>query len=166
MLWYNIQSTMSYFKTLLKHVSSAVRLSSSDTDKRFCFPPEREDRSCSVASYSVGTGTRSPGVKRCKREFDHSPPSSAHVKNEWRYTSTPYIGLNGVDRAICFCLRPFVALQWRFIFQIILANSNTRAQTMKVRWLSKGCRLRFDWAACCILWRAVTKLVSSEFTRN
>jgi hypothetical protein len=31
----------------------------------------------------------SPGVKRPRREADHSPPSSAEVKNAWSYTSTP-----------------------------------------------------------------------------
>jgi hypothetical protein len=29
------------------------------------------------------------GVKRPGREADHSPQSSAEVKNAWRYTSTP-----------------------------------------------------------------------------
>jgi hypothetical protein len=29
------------------------------------------------------------GVKRPRREADHSPPSSAEVKNAWSYTSTP-----------------------------------------------------------------------------
>jgi hypothetical protein len=28
-------------------------------------------------------------VKRQGSEFDYSPPSSAEVKNEWSYTSTP-----------------------------------------------------------------------------
>jgi hypothetical protein len=31
----------------------------------------------------------SPGVKRLGREADHSPPSSAEVKNAWGFTSTP-----------------------------------------------------------------------------
>jgi hypothetical protein len=31
------------------------------------------------------------GVKRPEREADHSPPSSAEVKNEWSYISTPPI---------------------------------------------------------------------------
>jgi hypothetical protein len=32
------------------------------------------------------------GVKRPGRETDHSPPSSAEVKNEWSYTFTlPYV---------------------------------------------------------------------------
>jgi hypothetical protein len=33
-----------------------------------------------------------PGVKRPGREADHSPPSSAEVKNAWSYTSTlPFV---------------------------------------------------------------------------
>jgi hypothetical protein len=39
-----------------------------------------------------------PGVKRPGREVNHSPPSSAEVKNEWSYTSTPPICLHCVDR--------------------------------------------------------------------
>jgi hypothetical protein len=34
-------------------------------------------------------GALSPEVKRPGREADHSPPSSAQVKNAWNYTSTP-----------------------------------------------------------------------------
>jgi hypothetical protein len=41
------------------------------------------------ASYSVGTRGLSLGVKRPEREDDNWPPSSAVVKNEWRYTSIP-----------------------------------------------------------------------------
>jgi hypothetical protein len=40
-------------------------------------------------------GAFSLGVKRPGREADHSPPSSAEVKNVWRYTSTPPIRLHG-----------------------------------------------------------------------
>jgi hypothetical protein len=29
------------------------------------------------------------GVKRPRREADHSPPSSAEIKNAWIYTSSP-----------------------------------------------------------------------------
>jgi hypothetical protein len=31
----------------------------------------------------------SPGIQRQGREANHSPPSSAEVKNAWSYTSTP-----------------------------------------------------------------------------
>jgi hypothetical protein len=34
-------------------------------------------------------GTPFLGVKRPGHEADHSPPSSADVKNAWSYTSTP-----------------------------------------------------------------------------
>jgi hypothetical protein len=33
-------------------------------------------------------GDHSLGVKRPRREADHSPPSSARIKNAWNYTST------------------------------------------------------------------------------
>jgi hypothetical protein len=31
-----------------------------------------------------------PGVKRTRREADHSPPASAELKKIWIYTSTPH----------------------------------------------------------------------------
>jgi hypothetical protein len=40
-------------------------------------------------------GALSPVVKRPGREADHSPPTSAEVKNTWIYTSTPPIRLHG-----------------------------------------------------------------------
>jgi hypothetical protein len=39
-----------------------------------------------------------PRVKQPRREIKHSPPSSAEVKNEWSYTSTPAIWFHGVGR--------------------------------------------------------------------
>jgi hypothetical protein len=42
-----------------------------------------------LASYSMGNGTISLGVKRQGREADHSPPINAEVKRMWTYTSTP-----------------------------------------------------------------------------
>jgi hypothetical protein len=44
----------------------------------------------------MGTAAISPRVKRPGREADHSPPSSAEVKNAWSYTSTPPLRLLGV----------------------------------------------------------------------
>jgi hypothetical protein len=41
-------------------------------------------------------GILSLGLKRPGREADHSPPSSAEVKNAWSYTSTRPIRLHGV----------------------------------------------------------------------
>jgi hypothetical protein len=40
-------------------------------------------------SHPVGARTVSPGVKCPGHEAEYSPPSSAKVKNAWRYTSTP-----------------------------------------------------------------------------
>jgi hypothetical protein len=48
------------------------------------------------ASYPMGTGDLSPGIKRPEREADHSSPSSAEVKNASSYTSTTPIRLHGV----------------------------------------------------------------------
>jgi hypothetical protein len=48
------------------------------------------------ASYPMSTRGSSLGVKRLGREHDHSPPSSAEVKNAWSYTSTLPIRLHGV----------------------------------------------------------------------
>jgi len=46
---------------------------------------------------SSGAGIAlSLGVERPGREADHSPPSSAKIKNEWGYNSTPQIPLHGV----------------------------------------------------------------------
>jgi hypothetical protein len=53
-------------------------------------------------AYSVGTGSFLPGVKRPGREPDHSS-SSAEVKNQWNYISTPlhaFIDLTGAILAI------------------------------------------------------------------
>jgi hypothetical protein len=44
-------------------------------------------------------GALSLGVKRLGREADHSPPSSAEVKNAWSYTSTIlYEGVSKISR--------------------------------------------------------------------
>jgi hypothetical protein len=55
----------------------------------FFSSPPRPDR---IQTHPVGIR----GVKRPGREADHTPPSSAEVKNVWSYTSTPPIRLDGV----------------------------------------------------------------------
>ena len=42
--------------------------------------------------------TRSLGVKRPRREADHSPPSSTEVTNKWSYASSPSVCFHGVHR--------------------------------------------------------------------
>jgi hypothetical protein len=61
----------------------------------FYLSPRPERSGAHPASYPIGTGALSLRVKRPGREADHSPPSSAEVKNAWSYTSTP-ICLHGV----------------------------------------------------------------------
>jgi len=39
-----------------------------------------------------------PGLIRSGRDFNHSPQSSAEVKKEWSYTSSPPLCLHDVDR--------------------------------------------------------------------
>jgi hypothetical protein len=53
---------------------------------RFFSSPRRPDRLCVAhpASYPKVPGVNWPG-----READHSPPTSAEVKNTWSYTFTP-----------------------------------------------------------------------------
>jgi hypothetical protein len=48
------------------------------------------------ASYPMDTRGSFPELKWPGREGDHSPPSSAEVKNAWCYTSPPPIRLPGV----------------------------------------------------------------------
>jgi hypothetical protein len=48
-----------------------------------------------------------PEVKRPWREVNHTPPSSAEVKNEYSYTSTSPLWLYGVDRENSFFLTAF-----------------------------------------------------------
>jgi hypothetical protein len=47
-------------------------------------------------SYPMGNRGSFRGGKAAGAEDDHSPPSSAEVKNGWSYTSTPPIRLHGV----------------------------------------------------------------------
>ena len=42
-----------------------------------------------------------PRVSRLGREVDRSPPPSADVKNEWRYTFTTLIRLSAIEGKIC-----------------------------------------------------------------
>jgi hypothetical protein len=51
----------------------------------FSSPPRSDPLWVSPNLLSSGV----PGVKRSGREGDHSPPTSAEVKNTWSYTSTP-----------------------------------------------------------------------------
>jgi hypothetical protein len=61
--------------------------------------PERPDRHCGQTSLVFRTYRGSfPGVKRPGREVNHSPQSSAEVKNNWGYNYKLLpIHVHGVD---------------------------------------------------------------------
>ena len=49
------------------------------------------------ASYSMGSGVLTRGLKQPEREVYYSSPSSAESKKEWRYNSLPRRHLRDVD---------------------------------------------------------------------
>ena len=57
----------------------------------------------------LGT-TLSPGVNLSVHEANHSSPTSAEVKNEWRHNCTPRIRLHVVDRD-SFALWPLLSVE-------------------------------------------------------
>jgi hypothetical protein len=103
-------------------------------------------------SYPMGTGALSLGVKRLGREADHSPPSSAEVKNAWSYTSTPqYVFMAWClvkQLTVILCNTVYTILPSRGInrefchsvlsrFNIFESNHINRKQNMQ-SWLSSG----------------------------
>jgi hypothetical protein len=59
-------------------------------------------------------GFLSLGVKRRGREADHSPPSSAEVKNPWSYSSTPPIRLHAQGQLyLCHSGKKFCNELWK-----------------------------------------------------
>jgi hypothetical protein len=69
--------------------------------KRFFSSPKCPDQLWGLPSLLFnGYWGSFPGVKRLENEVNHLLPSSAEVKDEWIYTSTPPICLHGADREI------------------------------------------------------------------
>jgi hypothetical protein len=60
------------------------------------------------ASYPVGNRVSFLAVKRLGREANHSPPSSAGVKNAWSYTSTPPV-------RCAYLSKRFVSMAWYLV---------------------------------------------------
>jgi hypothetical protein len=57
------------------------------------FQNHRHAACCSVGTVALPRGKSGWGVM-----FDHSCPSSAEIRNEWSYASSPSIRLHGVDK--------------------------------------------------------------------
>jgi hypothetical protein len=70
------------------------------------------------ASYTVGTGVLSPGVKQLGHEADHTSASSAKVKNKWSCTFSPtcFHGVQRVNFTLTFTL---TILQYESSFKAI-----------------------------------------------
>jgi hypothetical protein len=49
-------------------------------------------------SFLHGCRVSFPGLRQPRHQVNHSPPSSAEVKNEWSYTSTPPLCFYSTDR--------------------------------------------------------------------
>jgi hypothetical protein len=58
-----------------------------DTSKGSIFVMLHTGSGAHPSPYPMGIWALSQGIKRPGREVDHSPPSSAEVKNAWSYTS-------------------------------------------------------------------------------
>ena len=68
-------------------------------DKNFFSSPNRPERlQVPLSLHFSGYRGSFSGVKWPGRKFNHSPPSSAEVKNECSYTSTVAICSHGVDK--------------------------------------------------------------------
>jgi hypothetical protein len=89
-------------------------------------------------------GTLSQGVKRPKREADHSLSSIAEVKDEWSHTSISTTYLHDVHRNKRSC---YYVLKQRQTQQLRAFNvANTRGKSrQEVGFLLKGLKKYFDF---------------------
>jgi len=66
---------------------------------KFLIPPHLSVLQIGPSSFiSYGYWVSLSGVTRPESQVDYSPPSKAEVKNAWRYTSTPPVCFQGVDK--------------------------------------------------------------------
>jgi hypothetical protein len=74
-------------------------------DRFFSFPKCPDKLWCPPASYAIDAENLfALEAKWLWHEDDHSPPSSAAVKNEWSYSSAPVVYIHGVDcNDLTFC---------------------------------------------------------------
>jgi len=72
-------------------------------------------------------GSLASGIRRTGREFYHSPPSGAEVKNEWSYTSAPSIRL-------CIWTN-LLALYWS-LSSTTITTTTTHKHLLRYHWYS------------------------------
>ena len=75
-----------------------VRGSNTGKDQTFFSPPKRTGGLWDPPILLFQRNGVLSGAKERSREVNHSPPSSAEIKNAWSYTLTPSIFLHGVHR--------------------------------------------------------------------
>jgi hypothetical protein len=76
------------------------------------------------------------GVKLSGREADHSPPSTAEVKNAWSYTSTPqyaFMAWCSVKAQGQLYLLPFTG--WRWVVSFMTRQYDSRKETTCTYWI-------------------------------
>jgi hypothetical protein len=98
----------------------------------------------------MGTSGSFPGEKLPGREADHSPPSSAEVKNAWSYTSIPpnipsWSGsqlkeYHNVNLRLIKCIIELLKKEHRDLYT--LAGIVTIETCMRLRWVEHVARVR------------------------
>jgi hypothetical protein len=112
-------------------------------------------------------GSLSPGVKRPRHEADHSPSTSAGVKNAWSYTSTPPICLHGMvlseaQGQLYLSLSPFYAITFIRHGKVIILywEMFTRNCEFKAAWYSSRP------SACCNSQKLVLHVYIKSYQTN
>ena len=90
--------------------------------KIFFSSPIRPGRSWGPPSFPCVPEIISPGIKWPERQVDHSPPSGAEVRNEWSYTSTPLLYLNGVERENITSYFTLISSWMQFVFVSVVSK--------------------------------------------
>jgi len=102
------------------------------------------DNHCSC---SMGTGGSFPALKQLWHEISHSPPSSAEVKNDWSYTSTPPVCLCDMDRDNCTCLTTVFGLHRLICFQMGIKMSTFLIGSIEIL-----ISIHTDWGTAVAQW--------------
>jgi hypothetical protein len=91
LIWWRVQVRNRYSSLVYRWATSwTIKGSSPDRGGNFSlYHRVKTGSGAHPASYLMG-------IMRQGHEADHSPPSSAEVKNAWSYNSTPPIRLHGV----------------------------------------------------------------------
>ena len=92
--------------------------------KRFLPTPKKNSRPSMEAPniLFIGYWIYFPGEQGPRLEINHSLPSSAEVKNEWSYTSTPPTRLHGLDLDT---LLFFIRQHFMYVFILQLLYNST-----------------------------------------